>query len=298
MSLLTPLGKAAFRIAGTIAPPLAGKAAYYLFCLPPRITAGDPTRARLTEKLSPISDDAEPSRIDSPYATIQAYLWRTPKAQAKGRVLLVHGWTAEALIMALFVKPLRDAGFDVVALDLPAHGKSTGRLLNMPIGARAVLAVADKLGPFTGIVTHSFGGAVAALAVEGGSPIHRKIDLDRLVLIASPHSIARSARDFGNGFAFTENLQDRLGAEVTRAAGRPIEAINIGDMLATVAKPALIIHDTDDERVPFSEAEAIAAAAQGHATLMQTKGLGHERIVIMPNIVRAAVRFLAGEPAR
>ena len=298
MSLLTPIGKAAFRIAGVVAPPLAGKAAYYLFCLPPRITAGDPARARLTEKLGPLRNDALPFRIANPDATIQAYLWRTTKAPARGRVLLVHGWTAEALIMGLFVKPLRDAGFDVVALDLPAHGTSTGRLLNMPIGARAVLAVADRLGAFTGIVTHSFGGPISALAIEGGSPIGRKIDVDKLVLISSPHSIAKTARDFGDGFAFSDDLQQRLGAEVTRAAGRRIEAIKIGDMLATAGKPALIIHDTEDDRVPFTEAEAIVASAGGHATLMQTTGLGHEWIVIMPSIVRAAVRFLAGESAR
>ena len=297
VSLLTPLAKTAFRIAGAVAPPLAGKAAYYLFCRPPRIAAGDAARARLTEKLGPLRDDAEAIRVDGPDATIQTYLWRTTKSPTRGRVLLIHGWTAEALIMGLFVKPLRDAGFDVVALDLPAHGKSTGRLLNMPIGARAVLSVADSLGPFAGIVTHSFGGAIAALAVEGGTPINRKIDVDRLVLISSPHSIAKTARDFGDGFAFTESLQQRLGAEITNHARRPVESILIGNMLATVGKPALIVHDTDDERVPFAEAEAIVAASRGHATLMQTKGLGHERIVIMPSTVRATVRFLAGESA-
>ena len=93
-------------------------------------------------------------------------------------------------------------------------------------------------------------------------------------------------------------MQRRLGAEITNHADRPVESILIGDMLATVGKPALIIHDTEDDRVPFSEAEAIVTASRGHATLMQTKGLGHERIVIMPSTVRAAVRFLASEGAK
>ena len=298
MSFLHSAAASAIRIANTVAPPLAGKAAYVAFCWPPRIGAHDAARARLTEKLGPLRDEAEAQRTTTPDGTVQTYLWRTPKTPVKGRVLLVHGWTAEALVMGLFVKPLRDAGFDVAALDLPAHGRSTGRMLNMPIGARAVLAVADALGPFTGIVTHSFGGPVATLALEGGSPIHRKMDVEKIVLIASPHSIAKAARDFGNGFAFPESLQQRLRSEVTRAADRPIDAINIGDMLATVGKPVLVVHDTDDERVPFSEGEALIVGARGVATLMQTKGLGHERIVVMPNVVRAAVRFLAGEPAK
>lgn len=298
MSTPRNIGAGAFRALHAIAPPLAGRAAYLAFCWPPRLPANDPARSRLTEKLGPLRAQAEAQRITGPDGRVHAYLWRTERVPAKGRMLLVHGWTAEAMVMGLFVKPLRDAGFDVVALDLPAHGQSGGRLLNMPIGARAVLAVADALGPFAGIVTHSFGGAVAALALEGGAPVFRKTETERLVLIASPHSIAKAARDFGDGFAFSEALQTRLAGEVTRAAERPIGEINIGDMLAAVGKPALVVHDVDDERVPFSEAEALVAGARGVATLMQTKGLGHERIVVMPNVVRAAVRFLSGDAAR
>ncbi len=298
MSFVQRIGSWGFRVGGRIAPTLAGKLAYVAFCLPPRVARHDAARSRLTEKLGPLRDEAEAHTISTASGTVQSYLWRTTKSARRGRVLLVHGWTAESVVMALFVKPLRDAGFDVVAVDLPAHGRSSGRMLNMPIGALAILAVADALGPFTGMVTHSFGGAVAALAVEGGSPIHRKTSVDKLVLIASPHSISKAARDFGAGFDFSDAMQRRLGDEVTRAAGRPIEAINIGDMLGGVARPVLVVHDTDDERVPFSEAEALVAGARGHAKLMSTKGLGHERIVVMPNVVRAAVRFFSDEAFR
>jgi pimeloyl-ACP methyl ester carboxylesterase len=199
--------------------------------------------------------------------------------------------------MGLFVKPLRDAGFDCVAVDLPAHGASTGTRLNMPIGARAVLAVADALGPFAGVVTHSFGGPIAALAMEGGSPIGRQLSVARAVLIAAPHSLLQVTRNFGAGFGFSEALKARLAAEITQAAGREIATINTGDFLATAGKPCLIIHDEEDGDVAFSEMTAIADAAGPIATVMATKGLGHRRIVVMPNVVRASVRFLAtGSP--
>jgi pimeloyl-ACP methyl ester carboxylesterase len=279
-----------FRVASVVAPPLAGKAAYVAFCTPPRARAVEASNNRLLQA-------ADRVVVEAPDGRVQAYRWRTEKPSVRGTVLLVHGWTAESIVMGLFVSPLRDQGFDVVALDLPAHGRSSGRMLNMPLGARAILAVADKLGPFAGVITHSFGGAVAALAVEGGSPIYRKMDVDKLVLIASPHSISKQARDFGNGFAFSEQLQSRLGGEVTKAAGRPISAINIGDMLGEVGKPVLVIHDRDDERVPFAEAEALVAGARGHATLLETTGHGHERIVVTSKVVRAAVRFIVSESA-
>jgi pimeloyl-ACP methyl ester carboxylesterase len=272
-----------------VAPRAAGRIAYRLFCKPPRPrrTAAE---ARALETLSANLKTAEAHRIAGPDGDIQAYRWRAPTLPAAGTVLLIHGWTAEARIMTLFVEPLRRAGFDVVALDLPAHGLSSGRLLNMPIGARAVLAVADALGPFSGVIAHSFGGLVAALAAEGGAPLTRSLPVDRLVLIATPHAVDRLVRDFGSGLSFSGRLTQRLAEEVTAAAGRPVAAISAGDLLKVAGRPALIVQDDDDDIVPPSDGPLIASASG--ATLQATKGLGHRRIIIMPVVVKAAVRFL------
>jgi fermentation-respiration switch protein FrsA (DUF1100 family) len=276
---------------GWTAPRLAAKAAFNQFSTPPRGPAELDAETKLHEKLAPLLEQAEARRVGTPDAFIQTYLWRTDQARSRGRVLLVHGWTGQALIMGLFVRPLLQAGFDVVAIDQPAHGRSTGRLLNMPIGARAVLAAADHLGPFTGVVTHSFGGQVVALALEGGPPIGRRFGIDRLVTVACPHSLQRLTRNFGRGFEFPDDLQSRFEARISDAAGRPIETVNTGALLAVAAIPVLAIHDKLDDEVPYSEAEAIAAAAPG-VTLMPFAGLGHRRIIVTSAVIRAAIKFL------
>jgi pimeloyl-ACP methyl ester carboxylesterase len=270
---------------------LAAKAAFNQFSTPPRGSAELDAETKLHEKLGPLLLQAEEIRLGTPDAFIQTYLWRTDQARSRGRVLLIHGWTGQALIMGLFVRPLLQAGFDVVALDQPAHGRSAGRLLNMPIGARAVLATADRLGPFTGIITHSFGGQVAALALEGGPPIGRRFTADRLVTVACPHSLQRLTRNFGQGFNFPADLQQRFEARISDAAGRPIETVNTGTMLAVAGLPVLAIHDELDEDVPYSEAEAIAAACP-NVTLMPMAGLGHRRIIVTSAVIRAAIKFL------
>jgi pimeloyl-ACP methyl ester carboxylesterase len=290
---LKALGGLVFRTSAAIAPSTTGRAAFTLFCLPPRASARDASELKLAEKLGPILGKAEALRVTTPDGEVQTYLWRTEQSPPRGRVLLVHGWTASALVMTLFVEPLRKAGFDVAAVDLPAHGQSTGRLLNMPLGARALLAVADQMGPFTGLVSHSFGGPIAALAVEGGSPVHRRFAVDRLVLISAPHALHRVTRAFGTAFGFNEVLQTRLADEVTRRAGRPIQSITTGDLLRVANHPVLIVQDDDDDVVPFADGRAIADAAGPLATLLTTKGLGHRRIVVMPSVVRAAVKFLS-----
>ncbi len=276
---------------GWTAPHLAAKAAFNQFSTPPRGPAELDAETKLHEKLGPLLGQAEASRIGTPDAIVQTYLWRTDSAPSRGRVLLIHGWTGQALIMGLFVRPLLQAAFDVVALDLPAHGRSTGRLLNMPIGARAVLATADQLGPFTGVVTHSFGGQVAALALEGGPPIGRRFTADRLVTVACPDSLQRLTGNFGRGFRFSADLQTRFEARISAAAGRPIETVKTGTMLAVAGLPVLAIHDELDEEVPYSEAEAIAAAAP-NVTLMPFAGLGHRRIIVTSAVIRAAIKFL------
>jgi pimeloyl-ACP methyl ester carboxylesterase len=276
---------------GWTAPRLAAKAAYEQFSTPPRGPAELDAEIKLHEKLGLLLDQAEAMRIGTPDAFIQTYLWRTDQPINRGRVLLIHGWTGQALVMGLFVRPLQRAGFDVVAFDQPAHGRSTGHRLNMPIGARAVLAVADRLGPFTGIITHSFGGQVAALALEGGPPIGRRINADRLVTVACPNSLQRLTSNFGHGFGFSPDLQTRFEARISAAAGRPIETVNTGTMLAVAGAQTLAIHDEHDDEVPFTEVQAIVMAAPNVA-IMPFVGLGHRRIIVTSAVIRSAIKFL------
>jgi pimeloyl-ACP methyl ester carboxylesterase len=276
---------------GWRSPNLAAKAAFKRFSTAPRGSAEREAETKLHDKLGALLAEADTTRIGSPDAFIQTYHWRTAQPTARGRVLLVHGWTGQALIMGLFVKPLTQAGFDVLALDLPAHGQSSGRLLNMPIGARTVLATADRFGPFTGIVTHSFGGQVAALALEGGPPIGRRLTVDRVVTVACPHALQRLTGNFGRDLGYSDDQQRRFEAKISAAAGRGLETVRTGDMLAVAGCPVLAIHDQQDDEVPYSEAEALAAAAP-NVTLLAMAGLGHRRIIVTSAVVRAAVKFL------
>ena len=291
MALTDSLRASAIRIGGAVAPQVAGKAAFSLFCTPRVVPKGSAER-RLVEKLTPLLSLAEAQGVDTPAATVQAYLWRTPRKPSCGRVLLLHGWTGQALVMLMFVKPLLDAGFDCVAFDLPAHGQSTGQHLNLPMGADAVLAVSDALGAFSGIVAHSLGGLFATLAIEGGAPMTRGLHVERLVLISSPNSLARLTQGFADSQRFSPRILQSLNNEIGRICGRSVNELNAGDFLRVAGVPTLVIHDEQDVEVLIAEAGAILDRAGATASLMTTNGLGHRRIVVMPTVVRAAVRHL------
>lgn len=274
------------------APKTAGRATFFAFCFPPPKFSRPQSDRRFIERMQPILIEAEANTVSTPECSIQTYRWRSNTAPSRGTVLLVHGWTGQALVMALFVKPLRDLGFDVVALDLPGHGKSTGQQLTMPRGARAILAITEKLGPFAGAITHSFGGPNLALALEGGSPLDRKITIPRVCLISSPDTLDELIDSYGSNLALEPILVQSIRDEIERLARRPITAIRVSDFIAKSAQPTLIIHDTDDDVVAISHADAIVARAP-NATLMRTARLGHKQILITPAVVRAATRFIA-----
>ncbi len=285
--------RSSFRAVGALAPGPAGRFAFRLFCSPPHRRALTPGEARMAARMAPLMARAERRMIDFDGGRVATYAWRSDAAVSRGRVMLVHGWSGRALVMTAFAEPLLRQGLDVVAVDLPGHGDSDGRRLTLPLGARAVQAVAAAHGGITGIVAHSFGGPISVLAAEGGPPMTSAMPVERIVLVASPNALSIVARRFADRIGLGDSARGVLEDEIRRVGGRPSEAFVVGEMLARLGKPALVIHDEGDADVPFIRGQEIVAAAAATARLLPTTGVGHRRIVVAPQAIKAAVRFLA-----
>ncbi|MGH8111464.1 MAG: alpha/beta fold hydrolase [Rhodanobacteraceae bacterium] len=201
------------------------------------------------------------------------------------KVLLLHGWEGQASDLAAFASPLLDAGFAVLAMDLPAHGASSGREASIPHLARALRAVGDALGPLHAVIAHSMGAAVLAETVSGG------LLLKRAVLIAAPADYERYARGFAAGrgldAADVEAMLALLGATI----GEDMREISLPRRAPRLRQPALFIHSSDDRVVPIEDSLASAAAWPG-ARQMRVEGLGHRRILGDPAVIAAATAFV------
>ncbi|WP_432288344.1 alpha/beta fold hydrolase [Aminobacter sp. BA135] len=73
--------------------------------------------------------------------------------------------------MQALIEGYRNAGMRVISLDLPGHGGSLGRALDMAKAVEAATLAGQWFGPFEAIVGHSFGGAVAVNAAAGTSGV-------------------------------------------------------------------------------------------------------------------------------
>ena len=227
------------------------------------------------------------------------YLLRAWSWGAGPAVLLVHGWEGHAAHLKGFVQPLTNRGFRAVAVDLPAHGLSSGRRASVLDFADAVCAVGDAVGPVHGVIAHSLGGASAALALRPGPRTDgvggRRLTAGRVVLLAPPEGPA----------LFVQGVAAQLGLSPERSAGiarriRDLIGVDIADLTVPnfaphMDLPLLLIHDPADRVVPWEHAVAISKAWPG-ARLRPAPRLGHRRILTDPQVIAEVVSFLSDSP--
>ncbi len=209
-----------------------------------------------------------------------------------GTVLVLHGWRSRTEYMKSLIEAYRDAGFRVMSLDLPGHGGSAGRRLNLATAVRAAHVAGEWFGPFAAVVGHSFGGSVAVNAVAGSIVGIPPLAASKLVLISAPSSMPDLFQDFGRYINLGPRTQSAMVDQVRRIAGRPLDEFVGSRQLAEAAVPTLVIHAPDDREVAADHAELFAAAGD-HVQLRWAPGLGHRRILSDPAIVADALGFVA-----
>lgn len=281
-----------------VAPSLGGRVAFWLFCRTP-----DPRR--LTEKERRIlaqsrefMQQARRHSLTTSHGEIVAYEFTNWGARRDGpAVLVLHGWRSRSEHMRVIVEALLQRGFRVVSVDLPGHGASGGRNLNIPKAVAAVSSAAQWLGPFDAMVGHSFGGAVALNAIAGSVAGIAPVRVRRLVTIASPNALPELFSQFGAFFGLGQRTQKALEGCVEDIAGTPLQAFVAADQLRQIQIPTLVIHAPEDKEVPASDASAMGGAGE-HVTVVWAPGLGHRRILADGAIAARAAAFVATRRSR
>lgn len=205
-------------------------------------------------------------------------------------VLLVHGWEGSHADMLAFVDPLLARGLGVIAVDLPAHGASDGSSATIPQMARAVAAVGQACGRLHGVIGHSVGGPVLAVALAGG------LEAGRVVLIASPANYARQTRATALALGVVETSDFAHLADELIRLGTELPIMDLPSFAERLTQPALLFHSSDDRIVAIGEAREIARYWRG-SRLVELDGLGHGRILGDAGVIGEAVRFLTGDEA-
>jgi pimeloyl-ACP methyl ester carboxylesterase len=201
-------------------------------------------------------------------------------------VLLVHGWSGYSGQMQHFVTPLLQAGFHVVAIDLPAHGQSSGKRLTLPVLAETLATVLFRLRPHA-VIAHSFGASAMALAVrEGYQP-------KQLLLIAPAVEMETFVRRAVAAAGLSAARADGMLRLIERLVG-PISQFDLRTFTSTLSVPTVLVHDEGDDEVPI-ELLREASRVWTKGTLVATEGYGHSGHLRSPQFCEATAAFLKGD---
>lgn len=289
--------RAALGQGGRLFPRLAGRAAFELFC-----RTADPKKPNAKEKAAieraaPIMAEARHHRLKLGRGCVMAHQFRARQGAVKrGKALVIHGWRSRTDLMALMIMDMTAHGWDVTGLDLPGHGGSSGRRLNLKLGVQAAQTASDWLGPFDLVIGHSFGGAVGVNAVTGAISGTKPLPAAQLVIISAPNSMPDLFAGVGQFFGLGKRAQVAMEARILAVAGRPLADFISSSQIKAFDGDVLVIHAPDDREVAFSEAEAMIEANPG-ISLKAFDGLGHRRIITDDRVFAAIREFAAAKSA-
>ena len=204
-------------------------------------------------------------------------------------VLLVHGWGGNARQMLALADSLAQQGLGTVLLEMPAHGRSAGRVSNLPQFARALEYAAARLThqghALRAVVAHSLSANAAAYAAARGLPVQR------LVLLAPPASPREYTRLFAQVFGLSERTRAAMQARFEAQEAILMPQFEPDAVGPRVHQPTLVVHDRGDSINPFADGVAYARAIRG-AQLEPTEGLGHRKLLRDEAVLAKVAIFL------
>ena len=238
-------------------------------------------RRRDQPRLAPVFEAVEMHMVPTPHGRVAA--WRVGEGPA---ALLMHGWEDDHSLWAPLIDGLLEHGVPVVACDLPGHGFSEGEIGYGAEWADACIAVADALGPITAVVAHSAGCGPSVMAIIEG------LRVERVALVAPAMRTGNRWERVAERMGVPEDVAARAQATYEARIGPTRAAFRLRDALPTVDADVLIVHSTDDERMPPTDSET-AAAVSPQVELFLVSGPNHRRTARDPAVVDRIVRFLS-----
>ena len=247
----------------------AGEAGFKIF--------SKPRKGKLNSEDEIFLNSAERESLFFENTYIQTYMWRGDESK---KILLAHGWESNSARWKPLIGMLKNKNYTVIALDAPAHGASGSKFFTQILYAEMIQKVAEKHLPEI-IVGHSAGGYAVSYFFEK----YRPAQIKKIILLA-PVSDNRVVFDLYFNFLGTNaRVKSGFNDFYKNRYGAPEELI-VSNFAKDFSVKALIIHDKNDEIVPYAQSKEINAAWE-NSELTLTENLGHSlrKDIVYKNIM-------------
>ncbi|MBT8254638.1 MAG: alpha/beta hydrolase [Bacteroidia bacterium] len=257
IQIITKLLGQSINILGLIAPRKSAYLALRLF--------STPQKGRLSESQHKFMSSAKQKSLKVNDLVAMTYHW----PGSKDTVLLLHGWESNAARWKLFIKLLRSHDYDIVAIDGPAHGQSSGKRFNALLYADFIKTVTETFRPKI-IIGHSVGGMAAVFCLHENN--HLKVD--KLVLLGSPAHFVGVLERYVDLMGYSNRVHRTIASEIEKKYGHGPEYFSAAEFAQDLNCNTLIIHDKDDAIIPYSDALLYSSNFK-NSKLISTEDMGH-----------------------
>lgn len=264
-----------FALLSTISKRKAAEKAFKLFCTP---------QYRNRKKLPAIFEQSEKLRIQFKGHTIQGFRWN---AASEKKILILHGFESSVVNFDRYVKPLIKKGYCVLAFDAPAHGRSSGKKIDIILYKDFIDYINKQFGIIKGFIAHSLGGLALSLSIEGWEHDHTY----KVVYIAPAVKTNTAMTSFFEFLKLEKKVQREFEKIIEEKSGHPPSWFSIARSAKNIKANVLFIQDKYDDLTPFSDVESIIYANHSNFNFILTEGLGHRRIYRDNKVANTIIDF-------
>lgn len=265
-----------FKLLSFLSKRKAAQEAFQLFCTP---------QHRNIKSLPKIFEQAESLQFNFRNYRIQGYRWNS---SATKKVLILHGFESGFVNFDRYVKPLVMKGYCVMGFDAPAHGRSSGEMINVLIYKEFVERIQEKFGPIQSFIAHSFGGLAISLAMEEWQNNAQY----KLVLIAPATETATAVQYLFDILRLPHRLREEFEKVIIEKGGHPTTWFSVARAAKNIRAQVLWLHDKDDDMTPLSDVVPVMKMNYPNFRFHITEGLGHRRIYRDNEVAAEIIRFL------
>lgn len=224
-----------------------------------------PRKGKITGEQSDFLGTAFQEELTYDKHPIMTYRW----LGKKDTLLLAHGWESNAARWKSLILNLKQRGYNVIALDAPAHGYSGSKIFNALLYSEFIHVVAKHFNPKI-MIGHSVGGMATVICQNK----YQLESIQKMILIGAPSEFSGVLKRYTDMMGYNQRIIDQVNALVIERFGAEPKAFSTAKFLENINSKGLIIHDEEDSIIPYDDALLIKNSFKD-STLITTKGLGH-----------------------
>lgn len=243
-----------------------------------------PIRYKLPKRELEMESNSLQELIEIPAVNKKVMVYHYGKSDKK--VLLVHGWSGRGTQLVKIADKLLELGYCTISFDAPAHGKSPSNTTLMTEFIASILELEKLYGPFDFIVGHSLGGMSTLNAIKQG------LKVKKAVILGSGDSVNDILFDFVNKLKLKNTIAIKMRESFEKEHQMDMESFSAYIAAKDVNVPVLVIHDKQDEDVPYSASENIHKHLD-NSELLLTENLGHRKILGDKEVINTIVKFIS-----